>query len=394
MGKNIIYGICLLFLMNTSCSLKKDQSVFENKIADIRWDSIIIEISGHEMPTYYNFSSLLSKITSEYPVFVGYNNYEHSFDYFDLSAQKLIKKVNLEYEGPNGIRKLGNFSFINHDSILIFESMYFYKIDVEGIVYLRKKNSDLEKGRDFQFINEISMQFPENNLCYANGRIYSHVVPLKAQFWEKEFYDKPFIASISLESNYVDFLNIKYPYEANPDRLFGYLLKPYILKKGNDLIYNFPFSSKIYKYDLRKNSFSVFDGKSQFTKNESEPLDFNLFKGKLASHEIGKHFINSLHFHKMVYDSHKRLFYRVHTKKVETPGNDKKPLTLKYLCIFDKDLNKIAETELDNKLFTNNYIPSKNGIIFQVANYDNIKDINKLKFKILKFDVKTDKSKK
>jgi hypothetical protein len=70
MGKNIIYGICLLFLMNTSCSLKKDQSVFENKITNIRWDSIIIDITGHEMPTYYNFSSLLSDTASEYPVFV------------------------------------------------------------------------------------------------------------------------------------------------------------------------------------------------------------------------------------------------------------------------------------------------------------------------------------
>lgn len=374
--------------MNSSCSQKKDPSVFGNKISNISQDSIIIDISGHELPTYFNFSTLSNDTASEYPIFVGYNSYEHRFDYFDLTYKKLLKKVSLNYEGPHGIRKFGNFCFISQDTILVFESKYFYKISLNGIVYFRKNLFDLEKGRDFQFINEISVQFPENNLCYDHGRIFSHVVPLKAQFWEKDFYEKPLIASISLENNSVNFLNIKYPDEANPERLFGYLLKPYILKNGNDLIYNFPFSSKIYKYDLRSNSFSVFDGRSQFTKNESEPLDFNLFKGKLASHEIGKHFINSLHFHKVVYDSHRNLYYRVHTKQVETPGNSNKPLTLKYLCIFDKDFNKIAETELDKKLFINNYISSKTGIIFQVANYENIKEINKLKFCILKFGIK------
>lgn len=386
----MIYGIFLVFLISLSCSLKNNSSSSEIKVTNLRTDSIIIDISGRELPTYSNFTSLFIDSASKYPIFLGYNHYEHSFDYFDLTDKRLLKKVNLNYEGPNGIRKFGNFVFIKHDTILVFESMYFYKIDLNGIVYLRKKIFDLEKGRDFQFINEISVQFPENNLCYDHGRIYSHVVPLKAQFWEIEFYNKPFIASISLESNSVEFLNIKYPDEANSDRLFGYLLKPYILKRGKDLIYNFPFSSKIYTYDLSKNSCSVFDGKSQFTKNESEPLDFNLFKGKLASHEIGKHFINSLHFHKIVYDPYKNLYYRVHTKMEETQGNSKKSLTLKYLCIFDKDLKKITEIELDKKLFINNYIPYQNGIIFQVANYDNIQDINKLKFSILNFSVKTE----
>lgn len=377
--------------MNLACSQKKDQSIFEDKISNISQDSIIIDISGRELPTYSNFTSLFIDSASEYPIFLGYNHYEHSFDYFDLFGKKLLKKVSLEYEGPNGIRKFGNFVFINHDTILVFESMYFYKISGVGYVYLRKKYSDLEKGRNFQFINEISMQYPENNLCYVDGRIYMHVVPLEALFWEKVFYDRPLIASISLESNSVDFLNIKYPEEANPDRLFGYLLKPYILKRNDELIYNFPFSSKIYTYDLSEKSVSVFEGESQFTKNESEPLDFNLFKGRLTSPETGKHFINSLHFHKVVYDPYKKLFYRVHTKKVEKSENSKKPLMLKYLCIFDDNFNKIAEMQLDNKLFINNYLPSKTGIIFQVSNYDNIKDINKLKFMILKFEIKMGK---
>jgi hypothetical protein len=51
------------------------------------------------------------------------------------------------------------------------------------------------------------------------------------------------------------------------------------------------------------------------------------------------------------------------------------------MCIFNTKFEKIGEIKLPEiNLFINNYIPTEKGIVFQITNFDNIKDVNKLKF--------------
>lgn len=282
-----------LFVINISCTEKRNSISTNQKTFSIQKDTVVITISASELPIYYTFASYFEKPSNQ-NLFVGYNGFEHSFDYFDIENKKLLKKVYLEHEGPNGISGAGDFSFVNADTVVIRESPFYYKIDSNGTVINRKSFSDLQMNKDFLFINMMELGYPENSIAYNNGRFYSYILPLKAMFWQKEFYEKPIIASVELENNSVIPLPVYYPEEASPKRLFGYLLKPYILNFKNFLIYNFPFSSKIYKYNLITQNTEVFEVSSQFTKNESDPLEYSSFNGNRESFEIDRHFLNAL----------------------------------------------------------------------------------------------------
>lgn len=348
------------------------------------FDTVSIDITGRELPNYYYTTGII--INSELINWVGYNNFEHCLDFYDLTTKKLTKKLQLDQQGPNGIKKFGRFIFASEDSIIIQGNTCLYKIDTSGTVLERRTNSDLVNYGEFIFINMMEVGFPENNIAYENGKLYAYILPPESMFWEKDFYKKPIIASIDISTGLVRLLPIYYPEEASPNRLFGYLLKPYIFCFDDELIYNFPFSSKVYRYDMEDEKLDIFDIPSDLTKNESTPLDFSLFKGNRESFAISEHFLNALHFHKIIYDPFNELFYRVHT--IVPDKNDVTKQRNNYLSIFDKDFQKVGEIELDKKLFINNYVPSENGVIFQIIpDYNNVSDANKLKFCRIKFNI-------
>lgn len=376
MNSKIFLILIALIILDISCSQKRNSTPY-NKIISFQTDTVVITISPSELPTYYKFTNYSDKKNNN-QFFVGYNEFEHSFDYFDVGNKTLLKKVYLEHEGPNGVRTVNEFSFVKDDTIVIRGNPFYYKIDTNGTVITRKSFLDLQNGNDFLFMNMMELVYPENSIAYNNGKFYSYILPVKFMFWQNEFYEKPIIASVELENNSVNPLPVYYPEEASPNRLFGYLLKPYIFNMNNFLIYNFPFSSKVYWFNLITQKTDVFDIPSELTKNESDPLEYSSFNGNRESFEIDRHFLNALHFHKIIYDPFNNLFYRIHTLVPDV--DDKYKKNLNYLCVFDETFNKIGEIEINSNLFINNYLPTKNGILFQITNHDNIKDMNKLKF--------------
>jgi hypothetical protein len=77
------------------------------------------------------------------------------------------------------------------------------------------------------------------------------------------------------------------------------------------------------------------------------------------------------------------LFFRVHTTELKTPDD----FTSReiYLCVFDTLFNKIGEVPLEKGLFYNNYFATEDGLLFQVNNFDDMENINKLRFCRFKF---------
>lgn len=374
--RNIAFGLLIIIIIH-SCNEKGRWANKNKSILNYSLDSFYIDLTARELPTYFHFSNIKNE-TSGSNIFIGYNNFEHSFDFFDLKKKILIKKVFLDSNGPNAISSPSEFIFIDNNTILIRGVPFYYKVDTLGKVIERRRMNDLSKGKNFVFINFMELGYPENSIAYGNERIYSYILPLKDNFWEKKFYQQPIFVAINLEKNLTDFIPVYYPSQAANGKLFGYKLKPYILFLDNCLLYNFPFSSRIYKYHLSNKKLEEFDIISNYTDNESESLSFSKFKGNYESLEVDKHFLYSLHFHKIVYDPYKNLFYRIHSLPIE---NDPKNRSSNYMCIFNTNFEKIGEIKLPEKnLFINNYFPTERGIVFQISNFNNFKDINKLKF--------------
>jgi hypothetical protein len=348
-------------------------------------DTISIDISGNELPYYYKSDSYIDPITN-HMIFVGYNHFEHNYNLFDINEKKLIKKIQLVESGPNGISMNGDFKFINADTIIIRNNHnYLIKIDTEGKIISKTNLFDILKETEFLFTYGLTVEDPENNLSLKNDVLVSYVLPQKSFFWEKEFYEKPLLALLSPNDKTVKFLNIKYPKQASPDNLFGYLLRPYTLVLDDELIYNFPFSSKVYKYNFSSMKMKETDIQSRFTENISNTLNFNKFKGDIRSIAIVDHSFNSLNFHKLVYDPYKKVFYRIHNS---IPfENEGKKIRNYYLCVFDSSFHKIGEIELEKNLFIHSYFPTQKGILIQIMNNDNLIEINKLKFYQINFDI-------
>jgi hypothetical protein len=384
MKYKLINVLIAFTIVSFSCcdKIKNAENYRDIKISSI--DTISIDISGRELPYYYKSDSYLDPV-SNHLIFVGYNHFEHSYDLFDISEKIRIKRIQLAERGPDGISMNGDFKFINSDTILIrVNHNTLIKIDNQGKILSKTNLFEILKQTEFLFTHGLSVEDPENNLSFKNNELVSYVLPRESFFWEKEFYEEPFLTLLNPVNKTVNFLKIKYPEEASQDNLFGYLLRPYTLVMDDELIYSFPFSSKVFRYNFTSMNIEEADIQSSFTENISNTIKISEFNGDLRNSAIGLHSFNSLNFHKIVYDPHKNVFYRIHNSKpIEKEG---KKIRNYYLCIFDSDFQKIGEIELEKNLFIHSYFPTEKGILIQIINNDNLSEINTLKFCHLNFD--------
>ena len=373
----------LTFILFTYCdNIRNAENYREIKISSV--DTLSIDITGRELPYYYK-SDLYTDPVTNHLIFAGYNHFEHSFDLFDINDQKRINRIQLAERGPDGISMNGDFKFINADTILIKVNQSLIKINTQGEILSKVNLFEIIKETTFLFTHGLSVEDPENNLSFKNNALVSYVLPGESFFWESRFYEEPFLALLSPSKKTVEFLNIKYPDEASEDNLFGYMLRPYTLVKDEELIYNFPFISKVYRYNFTSMKIQEADIKSSFTENISSTINSGELNGDIRSSAIGLHSFNSLNFHKIVYDPYKDIFYRTHNSKpIEKEGMK---IRNNYLCIFNSDYQKIGEIELEKNLYIHNYFPTEKGILFQIINNDNLSEINILKFCQLNFDL-------
>ena len=156
---------------------------------------------------------------------------------------------------------------------------------------------------------------------------------------------------------------------------FGFKQFPNVTYTDQDILYNFPISSNIYRIDIETGKETAFGGKSRYTPNLASELTMP-YDMKDAS----KHHIENIHFFEIQYDPYKNIYYRLHLDKTEnvstTPFrtlSDSKEL---YLTSFDKNFRITSETKLENNIYThyNSWGVLDNGLFITE---DNLLDENK-----------------
>ena len=386
MKKQLFYFYALGILILFSCSNSSQNLKSEQDSIRVSIDTIVIKISANEQPYYYAVDGYIDKLT-KHPIFIGYNHYSHSFDHFDIVDKKLAKKIVLEERGPNGIPMNGTFKFIKNDTIIYRNQDRLFILDLEGRVQKRINLFDFIENTDYLFRRGgITLTSPSNNIIFENGELYSSILHREYFYWDDLFYNQSFIARINIGNGHIKYLNTKYPSEASSENQFGQLLTPFTLIVDNYLIYNFPFSSKIFRLNLETQKLEEFDVQSAYTENTCNPLktrvNFNMPERERTTIESDQ-FLSTAFFHKVVYDNYRNVFYRIHNGPHQNKGVTKGKY---YLCVFDTEFKKIGEVELDSKLYLNNYFLTDDGLVIQIANNDNIKDIDKLKLCRVKID--------
>jgi len=347
---------------NLETKLAKNESI-EFEIEDIN-----IAIDTITYPSYSKFQNAFFNDTS---YLVGFSGRMNSVDFFNLSSKEFSKHVKIDRKGPNGIDQINGFYVHNWDSIFIISFHRLVLIDSSSIV---KSSYDLfELGiQDLEGDASIGVDLG-SSLHYSKKRnsVFVIYVPRDVPFGSKEFYSKPFLAELSLDS--LDLKTIPFEYSKYvKDNYIAEMDMPCISFNGNRIFCCFVGESNIYSFDLENGRTKEYGGRSSYTKPYADPIKRNANREKKSLHRV-----ESVSFLNLKYDPYRDIYYRLHFGDIKHNTSDsmedinatyrEKGL---YMMIFNSKLELINETVLDK--YT--YIPEFYGIseegIFLNANHD------------------------
>jgi hypothetical protein len=135
---------------------------------------------------------------------------------------------------------------------------------------------------------------------------------------------------------------------------------PNISYVNGQIIYGFPIESNIYIYDLKKDKFEEYGGKSRFSDN-IENFD-------RKEEETFRH--TGTWFNNVNYDKRNNIYYRTHWGSQDLKLDDMTYSTSYtkpgYIMFFDADFNVIEEMKIDDKLWLESSFNYSEGIGFWV----------------------------
>lgn len=369
------YAITLLFIVTLISSCTKNQNYENLETKPARNDRIEFEIEDVNIAidtiTYPSYSKFHNALFNDTSYLVGFSGRMNSLAFFNLSSKEFSKHVKIDRKGPNGIDQISSFYVHNWDSIFIFSYFKLALIDSAGTV---KSNYDLFELGIQDFEGDASIQVDLGiDLHYSRHRnsVFAKYVPKDVPFGSKEFYSKPFLAELSLDSLDLKTIPFKYSIYVR-DNYLASMAVPHVSFEGSMIFCCFKGESNIYSFDLENERTKIYGGRSSYTKSLAAPLERNA-----SREEKSRHRVESVSYLNLRYDPYRDLYYRLHFGDIKHKGSDdmdainatyrEKGL---YLMIFNSKLELIEEKTLER--YT--YVPAFYGIseegIFLNANHD------------------------
>ncbi|MDD4516499.1 DUF4221 family protein [Massilibacteroides sp.] len=288
----------------------------------------------------------------------GYNYKTHSLDLFDLSDLKTKGSLKMETQGVNEINDIQTFA-IEENQILI-----------KNMFGIKRFSWDLQLLHSFS-LTEITdhnnieyITYPKGIRLGSYSRLYINngkdlLLPIFPSYAIQDKAKYHLGIRMDLNNGKYDFLPISYSDHFSEDiKKYGNLLFPFITQKANKLIYNYPYSSTIYIYDLTSQEINKFTPQSRLTANEAAPIS----QENISLKDNLKYQINAIRF--LEVNSFDDYFYRVHLQPINEGMNAQA-----YLMIFDKDFQIIREFTLPSN-FKSVYASCDNLLYFLIKNED------------------------
>lgn len=296
------------------------------------------------------------------PLFFGYNENAKKIEVYNTQTGEAIKEISLAKSGPSQIQKL--YSFYPHklDSIFILDLNKISMIDDQGeIVFsirIHNPNSQIDR-IDFSetaFYNTLDNMSP---IVYNNLE-KSIAVPTKSLAFgrlDDRYYQASLFGFLNLVDLEFSAEEVTYPEQYQSVRYPND--KPNITFLSNKVIYNFPWSSRIFIFDKRTSKKNIIQAPSKFSKNEATPLPLDAIGNQMA---MGKNISSNPHYHRIIYDPYQNVYFRFHFS--EYSGKQVSGRILRgpmLLTVYDQDFNPLSETVIENHYY--NGIPTPKGLL-------------------------------
>lgn len=378
--------ICLLLLV-LACdgtSEQKRSSTSQVKISIQQRGELSLDLGfgvNFEDLTSLNLINLKDK-----PYLTFYDRVTHSIYLYTISGGGYVKKIELEREGPNGIRSLTRFFFHTMDSIFVDSSIGVYLLDSEAnIVDKKSKGADQRNGLPVIGLDSKIYGF-DSDSHYKEGKVEMEIRSFsrKKDDYERVIYDyksdsveEEFIQTGAIIRNYDDVLLEKKMIK-NRDGLPPNILRHYVSTDGqayvgtalSDSLYVFErgnLEKKLYAGDPRlevadyaayasRRIIERFEGGMSFYDNPRQPA---YYKGMFISPD-GKL------LYRLLFHGAKPKFIQGEEKPVPNPIG----ATLIIVDLKTNDLTyydlPVNEVDLDKNQFV-----SDEGIYFRVKDQQN-----------------------
>jgi hypothetical protein len=371
MKKKYFYIIGILLITVFGCEKPSGSSVN----LDFKVYKIIIPLNDDNLNSYQTLHAFQEQNKN---FLFAYNNRKHSLDYFDLDNFEVVKSLNLDYEGPNGVNQVSSIFYHNKDSIFLFERGALHVINSSGNVFDTFKLYDLfnvsevgEPACNFYFKLNYNPSTKKVLFYLNNPRVHS-------------VGDTPKVGSLDISSRTVGTLPIfPTPYYQSIDGRVGFItyLGFYDYFQGK-ILYNFQYESSLFLYDLETQDIQSSSGNNLKTKFVT-PLPSS------ESPEIyDQHALENTHYLTLIPDKWRGLIYRINWEGISDSSGAGFTEKKQSISVFDENLNFIQEFPLpDNTYQINNWFVNEKGLYLNKAHpsYQNMSDDHML-FDLITFE--------
>ena len=313
--------VALYFVLAlASCSQEVKHQVLELK----EYDSISIAIN---YPYLSNYPHLTPCVREGELYVVGYNYFEHYFDYVNLSGGKHFS-VEMQREGTDGVLTPSRY-WVLENGIVCQTQTGVVALDMEGKVQHRVSEKELVAPDDIYLIRPRGAAM--GNYDYEGSLGSQCFIPLSPL--NKEV-DVAIGKVYDTDTRTLELLPALYPEAVKALFQVNSLTMPRINALNADrIIYNFPYSSKVYQYDRRTQETFVMDMSSRTIANELEMKEFEISNAA----EKGKKEMTTSRFDWVHYSVEADKYYRVHHSGYED-FNDMEAIRMRktYLMVYDE----------------------------------------------------------
>lgn len=320
---------------------------------------LILSFVPYQEPTYTLPVDPLSDLVSymSQPVRVNGNNQlsmfsynEHALLFYDLQSKEITSKIKYERQGPNGLSNMkyvGNFNYINQDTIVFFNQQQnrIFLSDSDGNIFKRTTIRNDSVG-----FGSIGVQKP---FAYKNGSLYMQSWPVVIGENKIENHERRpnMIGKISLRDGRTEEFVFELPKEYK-DKNYGQSLRNLDIiynPKINKFIISFPLSDSIYVTDFNgyKKSYLA---KSQLVKTA---VEIDKYKGKVSASivtDLTKWLSDK--YERLFFDSKSGYYFRLASKGITEKAYQAKDFsTQKEVIVLDENFKHFKTLKHDGGSF-------------------------------------------
>ncbi len=294
---------------------------------------------------------------------------DRKIEIFDLIKNQYVKRINLNFDGPNGVGRISQFYLHNFDSIFVFSKSDYviYLIDSTSKVVNKYYVNNALQGIDQALSIECFRNYGDRIVYNSNqNTLLLRTYPPYDLVKDVRMYESPFKILYDIKQDTViSFFGI-YPSEFRD--INYYYSNDYQVSYCNDCpknIFSFRRSHDLYEIDLGTNEIvNRFKAKSNFLESS-----FELIPRESTFESMSSHFSSAPSYDNIFYDNNKELYYRLVSHNLD--GENKKSSSI---IVLDKKLNVVGEILLPSgKYFIKSARVMPKGIL--IYKYNSIENV-------------------